>query len=191
MTQYFSHDWFSIHIPQWEKDLREFVGLPNLNFLEVGCFEGKGSCWLLENILTHPSSRLICVDTFDFAGQHLQLDASSMESTFDNNILDTGRGSCVEKKVGFSQEILRVLPLYYFDFIYIDGSHLAPHVLEDAILSWRLLKPGGILTFDDYEWDSAPLAIERPKIAIDSFLQCFQGQYDLIYKVGQVTMRKK
>ena len=37
-----------------------------------------------------------------------------------------------------------------FDLIYIDASHYAPDVLSDAVLAFKLLKPGGILIFDDY-----------------------------------------
>jgi hypothetical protein len=33
-----------------------------------------------------------------------------------------------------------------------DGSHRARDVLEDAVLSWPLLKVGGIMLFDDYLW---------------------------------------
>jgi predicted O-methyltransferase YrrM len=46
-----------------------------------------------------------------------------------------------------------------FDFIYIDGSHVAPDVLLDAAMSFALLKPGGILAFDDYDW--SPGHLER------------------------------
>jgi predicted O-methyltransferase YrrM len=40
----------------------------------------------------------------------------------------------------------------YFDFIYVDGSHQAPDVLCDALLSFRLLKNNGVIAFDDYLW---------------------------------------
>ena len=40
-----------------------------------------------------------------------------------------------------------------FDFIYIDGSHMRVDVLLDAVLAWQLLKPGGIMALDDYEWN--------------------------------------
>lgn len=39
-----------------------------------------------------------------------------------------------------------------FDFIYVDGLHLSQDVLYDALLSFDLLKVGGILIFDDYLW---------------------------------------
>ena len=51
-----------------------------------------------------------------------------------------------------SQVVLRRLPLETYDIIYIDGSHATSDVLEDAVLSYRLLKPGGLLIFDDYHW---------------------------------------
>jgi hypothetical protein len=40
-----------------------------------------------------------------------------------------------------------------FDFIYIDGSHMRVDVLLDAVLAWQLLKPGGFMVLDDYEWN--------------------------------------
>ena len=39
-----------------------------------------------------------------------------------------------------------------FDLIYIDGSHSAKDVLLDSLLAWRLLRPGGAMVWDDYEW---------------------------------------
>ena len=39
-----------------------------------------------------------------------------------------------------------------FDFVYVDGSHQAPDVLVDAVLSALLLRKGGLLVFDDYFW---------------------------------------
>ena len=36
----------------------------------------------------------------------------------------------------------------------MDGSHHARDVLQDAVLAWGLLRPGGYMIFDDYEWVS-------------------------------------
>ena len=38
-----------------------------------------------------------------------------------------------------------------YDYIYIDGSHMPKWVLIDAVLSWDLLKKGGLMIFDDYK----------------------------------------
>jgi predicted O-methyltransferase YrrM len=43
----------------------------------------------------------------------------------------------------------------YFDFIYVDGSHQAPDVLSDAVLSFTLLKRNGVIAFDDYLWQES------------------------------------
>ena len=63
----------------------------------------------------------------------------------------------------------------YFDFIYIDGSHMASDVLSDAILSFELFKINGIIGFDDYLWKlpNSNNLLTNPKIAIDSFTNIF------------------
>lgn len=38
-----------------------------------------------------------------------------------------------------------------FDWIYLDGRHDFQGVLEDFRAAWPLLKPGGIMVFDDYD----------------------------------------
>jgi len=63
-------------------------------------------------------------------------------------------------------------------------------VLEDAVLCWPLLKKGGLLTFDDYEWDGDPDPLNCPKPAIDAFLDVFEGHYELIHQAYQVTVEK-
>lgn len=63
-----------------------------------------------------------------------------------------------------SGDALRRLEPRSFDLIYVDGNHEAEYVLEDAILAFRLLKPGGTIVFDDYGW-----AGETAKDAIDSW----------------------
>ena len=77
-----------------------------------------------------------------------------------------------------------------FDFIYIDGSHIACDVLADAVLSWNLLKDNGIMILDDYEWDYFEEEFNNPRIAIDSFLKCYQSQIEVFYKRFQVAVRK-
>jgi hypothetical protein len=51
-AMHFSQDWFSQHIPIWTRLLHEFKGKAGLRVLEIGTFEGRSTCWLLENIVT-------------------------------------------------------------------------------------------------------------------------------------------
>lgn len=59
------------------------------------------------------------------------------------------------------------------DFIYVDGNHTSPCVLEDLVLSFRLLKKGGIILCDDsVTWGEEFKLQDTPRLAIDSFVQC-------------------
>ena len=91
--------------------------------------------------------------------------------------------------VGVTQILLRKL-VAAFDFVYIDGSHQAADVLEDAVLSFRLLRPGGILIFDDYLWRNYPQPQLNPALGIDSFLAAFAGRYKLVHKNHQLAIEK-
>ena len=77
------------------------------------------------------------------------------------------------------------------DIIYVDGSHRACDVLMDSVLAWRLLKPAGVMIFDDYLWRLEFAASDRPQMAVDLFLEMVVGQYTLLGKGYQVAIRKQ
>ncbi|MEC4986451.1 MAG: class I SAM-dependent methyltransferase, partial [Oscillatoria sp. PMC 1076.18] len=190
----FTQDWFSLNIPLWEQVFKQFAHQPDLNFLEIGSWEGRSTCWLLDRILTHKSAKITCLDTFEGSVEHKswyeQGYIASLEGRFDHNIAQTKASEKVKKIVGYSQEILRTLPTNAYNFIYIDGSHLAPDVLEDAALSWRLLKQGGIIIFDDYNVTFSPNPTESAKLGIDAFTATFRDKIKLIHKGHQVVVKK-
>jgi hypothetical protein len=64
MELLFVTDVFSEHIPIWTKILSRYAGQPGIQALEIGSLEGRSACWLLENILTHPTARLTAIDLF-------------------------------------------------------------------------------------------------------------------------------
>lgn len=98
----------------------------------------------------------------------------------------------VEKIKGTSTSVLPELGVARrrFDLAYIDGSHLAADVYRDATLTWPMMQPGGILIFDDYEWDMAGEERERPKLGIDAFLATLGGQYQELYRGYQIAIAK-
>jgi predicted O-methyltransferase YrrM len=163
----------------WLHLLKRFAGMPDARGLEIGCFEGRSSVWFLENILTTEGSLLYCID-------------KRFSPAFRDNIATfQDRVVILEER---SQVALRSpsLPLATFQFIYVDGNHRAAFVLEDGVLAFRLLCPGGCLIFDDYRWSRIPAgaAISEPKIAIDSFLTVYEGHYRLLHKDAQVAIEK-
>ena len=85
----------------------------------------------------------------------------------------------------------RVAGKNLFDFIYIDGSHTAPDVLTDACMAWPLLKPKGMMVFDDYMWGNPRDILHRPKPAIDAFCNIFAEEAEIVHVGYQLVVRKK
>ena len=147
MDYEFTQDWFSEKNPekvvlQFEEFLSEFKGKPCM-FLEIGSFEGMSTIWMLENILTEERSQIFCIDAWaEWTGDAFV--------RFVSNINKTGFRDKVRIVKGESSEELRIFPNDYFDFIYVDGNHDEKAVIKDAIGSFRVLKKGGIIAFDDY-----------------------------------------
>lgn len=181
----FTTDWFSDDIPIWESVLSRFAGQANVEYLEVGVFEGRAAMWMLENILTHPSSRLTGIDLFE--GQYDD-PYPEFGSRYFANLKLSGAGERAETIKGYSQVELRKLPLNHYDIIYIDGSHENKDVLEDAILSMRLLKKDGVLIFDDYGRRDTKLG--APKLGIDAFFHYFGDQFKLLHNDRQILLKK-
>lgn len=190
----YTNDWFSGNIGNWERILAEFKGKPDLRFLEIGCYEGKATHWLCSNILTDRTSTITVVDTFAGSIEHEKLaptDFSVVEANFRENLAEFIRTDKVDIYKSESQKYLREISGAVFNVIYVDGSHTAPDVLEDAVLAWRLLKEGGVMIFDDYAWDAYKDNPElNPRLAIDSFLAVMTGKYTLLLKDYQVAIKK-
>jgi predicted O-methyltransferase YrrM len=179
-------DWFTYNIPVWEKALAHLKGKPDVHYLEVGVYEGRSAMWILENILTGAGATLTGIDIFP---------DDAVKNRFLANVKRSGDEDKVTVIVGPSQEELRKLPLKHFDVVYIDGSHTSADVLEDSVHSWRLLKPGGILIFDDYRWqtwDANAPEEEKPKIGIDVFMRLVgHPHFDIVHNDYQLILRRK
>jgi SAM-dependent methyltransferase len=181
----FNVDWFTRRIPVWQQALEPYRGRPGLRYLEVGTFEGRSLFWVLEQILTNASSTAVGIDPY------LGKWGASKEEIFRRNLERSGAGDRVKLIKGLSQVELRKLPLQSFDIVYIDGSHAAADVLEDAVLAWRLLKPGGMLIFDDYLWRPGTPLEDRPRKAIDDFHWFFKDRFDVVHSDYQVFLRRR
>lgn len=177
----FSKDWFSQNIPVWEKILSRFKGKSNIHYLEIGVYEGRSVIWMLENILTHNTAKLTCIDPLP----------GDLKIKFFTNLKKSGFADKVKTILGYSQIELKRLYPNSFDFIYIDGNHTADDVLADAVLCWPLLKDNGILIFDDYLL-TQDLPIElRPQFAIDAFITTHRNFLELIHQEYQVIVEKR
>jgi len=181
----FTADWFSNNIPNFEKCMD---ATPEKKlFLEIGVFEGRSTCWLLQNGLAD-NGTVCCVDTFNGGEEHDGVDFKEVERRFLRN---TSEAMKIEQRVSLykkrSYDALAELikNRYPFDFIYIDGSHTPHDTLSDACMAWGMLKSGGVMLFDDYLYPHAPT-----KVGIDAFLEAFEGMYKTIIDNYQYGIQK-
>lgn len=194
MTYNFTNNWFDNAKTVWDQLI------PQLNptkILEIGSYEGASACYLIDKLAALKEIELHCVDTWEGGVEHKDggfayATMSDVENRFQNNVkLAIGQAAqpvrlFVYKE--FSEVALSKLIAEgkqgYFDFIYVDGSHQAPDVLCDALLSFKLLKKNGVLAFDDYLWHEPNLQeidpIRCPKIAIDAFTNIYCKKIQII-----------
>jgi hypothetical protein len=132
---------------------------------------------MLEALNGVKDAEVTCVDPWV---QYWEMDRimGEVETKFDKNTaLALATSSAKIRKIkGFSGKVLGKMLAEdepKFDLIYIDGSHLACDVFLDAALAFALLRDGGVLIFDDYEYTTGENEGERfkhPKPAIDAFM---------------------
>lgn len=187
----FSCDWTTNRIPLWIDVLEDYRDRP-VRVLEIGSWEGRSALFFLNYL---PQCQLTCIDTFGGNVEHHQDDyfaalVPGIEARFDSNV--SAFGSRVEKLKGSSGTVLPQLGVERrrFDIAYVDGSHYAADVYSDAVLTWSLMAPHGIVIYDDYAWDLMNDDSERPKIGIDAFLDAISGQYRVIHCDYQLVIAR-
>lgn len=182
----FTEDWFSHNINNFELCMSKLT--EKKLFLEIGSFEGRSTCWLLEHGLSDKGS-IVCVDPFSGSIEHSGIDFSAVEARFWSNIRGTQKAEqkvSLMKKTSYKALADMIVFGYSYDFVYVDGSHAPDVALTDACMAWGLLKSGGVMLFDDYQYPHEPT-----KKGIDAFLDGFEGQYDIVLSNYQLAVQKK
>lgn len=194
MSEYqFTQDWFKWSPPVWQQLVQHLPA--RKNFLEIGSFEGRSAVWTIENMM-EDGGEIVCIDTWEGGAEHVNGEMDGSALRFEHNI-NTVREKYPERQVtkckGLSIQWLPAITQekYSFDFIYIDGSHIAKDVLTDACMSWPLLKKGGFMVFDDYMWKPPGFTLlDRPKFAVDVFTTLFENELVISYSGYQLIVRK-
>ena len=191
----FTSDWFSVHIPAWE---RWMDMLPERKrFLEIGSYEGRSAVWLAGKL--EEGGYIDCIDPWIGNGEHAA-PGQPIEDKFTRfkrnaDIFNSQHGLKISWCRHFSFDWLTMANNEgheeEYDFIYIDGSHLAKDCLTDCILAWPLLKPAGLMVMDDYIWSDGSIANLSPKMAIDIFTTLWGGELDIVGHGNQVVVRKR
>ena len=184
----FTNDWFSMNIPMWDQIT---TNLKPAKILEIGSYEGRSTCYVIEKCGRQRPIEVHCIDSWEGgiehkAGGFVESAMGDVERRFEKNVehaKSTVRNPVtVVKHKNLSNlalaKIVAAEPAPKFDLVYVDGSHQAADVLVDAVLSFQVLRVGGVMIFDDYLWSMEPPGkqdpLNMPKPAIDAFLNIFQ-----------------
>jgi len=194
MSEYqYTKDWFKWGSQVWGQLTPH---LPERKaFLEIGSFEGRSAVWTIENMM-EDGGEIYCIDTWGGGDEHTPEDMAGAEERFHQNITLVRSNFPNRAVVSFrctSVEGLAGLLAHkkQFDFIYIDGSHIAKDVLTDACMAWPLLKDKGFMVFDDYMWRPPGFTLlQRPKIALDIFINMFEDELIVTHIGYQLIVRK-
>ena len=146
-----------------------------INYLEIGAFYGANIISVAKSYAAHPESRLYCIDIWQDYNDYNEYEGQQDE-IFKNFQLNIDNNKLQDKIVlfkNFSHKIIPTLEDDFFDIIYIDGNNRSDYVLEDAILSFRKLKIGGVMIFDDY-------GLNDTTTGIDAFVSAFCKRIDVI-----------
>jgi len=188
----FTSDWTSSNFTMWRRMLSPLCDEP-LRILEIGSWEGRSAVFFLNFF---PRATITCIDTFGGSEeersvyQHLAAQMAGAEARFDRNLAPFA--TRVEKIKNRSGPALTQLDAEKrrFDLAYIDGGHRRDDVMADSLGVWRLLEPGGVIVWDDYEWGRSLPPEERPQPAVDDFLRDHAGQYRLLGKTYQIAIER-
>jgi predicted O-methyltransferase YrrM len=198
----FTNTWFNYSKRVWDSLVQN---LSPTRYLEIGSYEGASACYLIDTLAKKKGIELHCIDTWCGGDEHknLRIDMLEVEQRFKLNVeLSMKAAPCrvvIHVHKGRSDDQLCKLLLEgkrnYFDFIYVDGSHAASDVLCNAVLSFRLLRTGGLLVFDDYLWrDATSPAVNPlgcPKAAIDAFTNIYGNKVAVLEApLYQLYMKK-
>ncbi|MBA4096685.1 MAG: hypothetical protein C0484_07950 [Rhodospirillum sp.] len=184
-------DWTSHSFSIWAPLLAASRDMP-LAVLEIGSWEGRSAIFFLQYLRR---CHITCIDTFAGSPEHFQdpewqAALPHIEQRFDSNLAEFGER--VEKLKDTSARALAGLQAEdrRFDIVFVDGSHRSADVELDATLSWPMVREGGLVIFDDYEWPLAPEPTERPRLGIDGFLSGRTGEYRELHRGYQLIVEK-
>jgi len=183
----YSQNWFLVS--EIKNRLLRFLDKSTQNkILEIGCFEGLSSVFFADNFLDNSNSTLTCVDPFLNIdnNDHKQFLQNNEEMNFDYNISNCKN---IHKLTihKITSDIFFENNSQTYNFIYIDGCHEPDFIKRDMENSFNILEKNGIMWMDDYGGGGDGIQIKN---AMDTFLQKYNGQYELIHQGYQLAIKK-
>jgi predicted O-methyltransferase YrrM len=171
-----------------KQDLFKFLDKEKENkILEIGCFEGLSSVFFADNFLDNPNSTLTCVDPFLTINNndHHRFLQNNEEMNFDFNISNCKNSDkIIIHKI--TSDIFFKNNNQTYNFIYIDGCHEPDFINRDMENSFNILEKNGIMWMDDYGGGDGI----QIKNTMDTFLEKYNGHYELIHNGYQLAIKK-
>jgi len=126
--------------------LHKMIGTKFL-FMELGVYEARSGCFMLDFVLTHPESRYVGVDKWD--GEHGEEQYAVATRNLGKHAKERWKlVKGMSPRVFFNSKLFQP---FTYDVIYVDGGHVAAQALRDVVFVWEMLKKHGVLIVDDYE----------------------------------------
>ena len=186
-TKNFSQKWFLNNFEIFTFFLPKDKSL-KFDYLEVGCYEGLSSFYVLSE---YKSVNAFFLDIWDMPNPNsktLSHNFGLIEKAFDQNLSGFDFKKMKNDSVISMRKLLK--ENVHFDFIYIDGSHNGEDILSDAIEAFKILKVNGLMFFDDFlQHDDN--RILQSYVGIDKFLSLYSDYLEIEYFQNNLVVRKK
>lgn len=170
--------------PSWGPEGRVLV--------QVGVWAGDATKWLLDHALVL-GDLLYDVDPFlGTKGEHDLVEAMAARQRYMDMVALSDPNRCVRTMTMTSSDFFGFDALMpgTTDFVYVDGDHSFMAVAHDVENAWRVLKPGGIMACDDYQWYTPDRRYDRPYPALVNFRELHLGEYEVLEDGYQLWLRK-
>jgi len=157
------------------------------NYLEIGCYEGLSSFYVLSEFKFVNAYFLDIWDEPNKNSKSLTNDFGKVEKFFDENISEFNCTKIKGDSVTSMRKLLR--NNISFDFIYIDGSHNGEDILSDAIEAFKILNKGGFIFFDDFLQYEKNRKIQS-YVGIEKFLELYSDDLQIVFFQNNLAVKK-
>jgi predicted O-methyltransferase YrrM len=174
---------FNEHVTNSCEYLFNTLGFPNV-VVELGVFKGFFTFSMLHTIVPKIPNY-----------KHIAIDPYTTSPDLESKVIEEARISFLKNvdvcpyknNLEFIQKTSRdgLMTLLnrgeQAQLVYVDGDHMASTVLQDLVLSFDLLKPGGVLLCDDsVTWGNDKSIGETPRLAVNSFINCYWKKIQIL-----------
>jgi GR25 family glycosyltransferase involved in LPS biosynthesis/predicted O-methyltransferase YrrM len=143
------------------------------HIVEIGTWKGKSTSYMAVEIANSKKNiRFDAIDTFKGSPEH------ATHPSIVNNLLFAEYHRHIQPVKQYINTIVsesnRAVKSYNdnsLDFVFIDGNHSYDNVYEDITLWIKKLKPGGIISGDDYDEKEFPNVVRAVRDALGNTVQ--------------------